>query len=197
MNLTLKDLIQAVVDTVQDARRGARMIMAIQLERRRRWELLLLIAVLSAFMAGLSLLIGGGSGFIVGGPAMLNPLTLGVAQFFLLLSMVFGIHIVGTRFGGKGGLDEAILLVTWLQFVLICLQVVQIVAMVFLPPLAFLIGVAGIGLFFWLLTAFVAELHGFSSTVGVFVSILIVMVLFTTMFRFLLGVLGIAVLGAQ
>ncbi len=197
MNLTLKDLIQAVVETVQDARRGARMVMAIQLERRQRWELLLLIAVLSAFMAGLSLLIGGGSGFIVGGSAMLNPLTLGVAQYFLLLAMVFAIHIVGKRFGGKGGLDEAILLVTWLQFVLICLQVVQIVAMVFLPPLAFLIGVAGIGLFFWLLTAFVAELHGFSSTVGVFVSILIVMVLFTTMFRFLLGVLGIAVLGAQ
>ena len=196
MNLTLKDLFQAVFETVQDARRGARMIMAIQLERRQRWELLLLIAVLSAFMAGLSLLIGGGSGFIVGGPAMLNPLTLGVAQYFLLLSMVFGIHIVGTRFGGKGGLDEAILLVTWLQFVLICLQAVQIVAMVFLPPLAFLIGVAGIGLFFWLLTAFVAELHGFSSTVGVFVSILIVMVVFTTLFRFLLGVLGIAVLGA-
>ena len=196
MNLTLKDLFQAVFETVQDARRGARMIMAIQLERRQRWELLLLIAVLSAFMAGLSLLIGGGSGFIVGGPAMLDPLTLGVAQYFLLLSMVFGIHIVGTRFGGKGGLDEAILLVTWLQFVLICLQAVQIVAMVFLPPLAFLIGVAGIGLFFWLLTAFVAELHGFSSTVGVFVSILIVMVVFTTLFRFLLGVLGIAVLGA-
>ena len=79
MNLTLKDLIQAVVETVQDARRGARMVMAIQLERRQRWELLLLIAVLSAFMAGLSLLIGGGSGFIVGGSAMLNPLTLGVA----------------------------------------------------------------------------------------------------------------------
>jgi hypothetical protein len=196
VNLTLKDLFQAVFETVQDARRGARMIMAIQLERRQRWELLLLIAVLSAFMAGLSLLIGGGSGFIVGGPAMLDPLTLGVAQYFLLLSMVFGIHIVGTRFGGKGGLDEAILLVTWLQFVLICLQAVQIVAMVFLPPLAFLIGVAGIGLFFWLLTAFVAELHGFSSTVGVFVSILIVMVVFTTLFRFLLGVLGIAVLGA-
>ena len=46
MNLTLKDLFQAVFETVQDARRGARMIMAIQLERRQRWELLLLIAVL-------------------------------------------------------------------------------------------------------------------------------------------------------
>jgi len=89
------------------------------------------------------------------------------------------------------------LLVSWLQFVLICLQVVQIVAMVLLPPLAFLIGVAGIILFFWLLTAFVAELHGFSSTIGVFVSILIVMVVFTTLFRFLLGVLGIAALGVS
>ena len=197
MNLTLKDLFQAAYDTVRDARQGARMIMAIQLERRQRWELLLLIAVLSALMAGLSLLIGGGGGFIVGGPAMLNPITLGVAQLFLLICMVFGIHIVGTRFGGKGGLDETILLVTWLQFVLICLQAVQIIAIVLLPPLAFLIGVAGIVLFFWLLTAFVAELHGFSSTIGVFVSILIVMVVFTTLFRFLLGVLGIAVLGVQ
>ena len=197
MHLTPKDLFQAAVETVRDARGGARMIMAIQLERRQRWELLLLIAVLSALMAGLSLMIGGGSGLIVGGPAMLNPIGLGVAQLFLLISMVFGIHVVGTRLGGKGGLDEAILLVSWLQFVLICLQVVQIVAMVLLPPLAFLIGVAGIILFFWLLTAFVAELHGFSSTIGVFVSILIVMVVFTTLFRFLLGVLGITALGVS
>ena len=195
MNLTPRELIQAAVDTVRDARKGARMIMAIKLERRQRWELLLLISVLSALMAGLSLLIGGGASFTVGGPAMLNPILLGVAQLFLLISMVFGIHIVGTRLGGKGGLDEAILLVSWLQFVLICLQVVQIVAMVLLPPLAFLIGVAGIVLFFWLLTAFVAELHGFSSTIGVFVTILIVMVVATAMFRFLLGALGIAALG--
>ena len=194
MNLTPRELIQAAVDTVRDARKGARMIMAIKLERRQRWELLLLISVLSALMAGLSLLIGGGASFTVGGPAMLNPILLGVAQLFLLISMVFGIHIVGTRLGGKGGLDEAILLVSWLQFVLICLQVVQIVAMVLLPPLAFLIGVAGIILFFWLLTAFVAELHGFSSTIGVFVTILIVMVVATAMFRFLLGALGIAAL---
>ncbi|MFV2002046.1 MAG: Yip1 family protein [Paracoccaceae bacterium] len=196
MNLTVNSVILAMINTVRDARGGAQLIMAIKLNRRSRWEVLLLIAVLSALMAGLSLLIGGAGGVaLAGGPVVVSPIVLGAAQLFLLFSMVLGIHFIGTRFGGHGKLDDAILLVAWLQFILISLQVIQIVAIVVLPPLAFVLGIAGIVLFFWLLTAFVAELHGFKSKTGVFVAILIAMVVFTAVFRMILGIFGIDATG--
>ena len=56
----------------------------------------------------------------------------------------------------------------WLQFIMALLQAVQLVAVLILPLLAALLGLVGLGLFFWLLTGFVAELHGFRSPMQVF-----------------------------
>jgi hypothetical protein len=70
--------------------------------------------------------------------------------------------------GGTGTFADALILVAWLQFILLCLQLVQVVAGIVLPILADLIGLAGLGLLVWLLTNFVAELHGFRSLVAVF-----------------------------
>jgi hypothetical protein len=50
-----------------------------------------------------------------------------------------------------------------LQFILLCVQGAQLVALLVVPPLADLLSVAGLVVFLWLLTAFVAELHGFAS----------------------------------
>jgi len=47
-------------------------------------------------------------------------------------------------------------------------QVLQVVLGFVLPPLADLVGLAGLLLLLWLLTNFVAELHGFASLWSVF-----------------------------
>ncbi|NCM97616.1 MAG: YIP1 family protein, partial [Rhodobacterales bacterium] len=75
-----------------------------------------------------------------------------------------------------GRFDEALILVVWLQFVLLGLQAVQLVAYAVAPLLADLIGLATVALFFWLLTNFVAELHGFKSLGLVFVGVLATLV---------------------
>jgi hypothetical protein len=49
-------------------------------------------------------------------------------------------------FGGTGSFEEAALLVIWLQFILICVQVIQIVTLFVLPPLAGLITIIAIAL---------------------------------------------------
>jgi hypothetical protein len=63
-----------------------------------------------------------------------GPAATGFIQLLLLVVMVFAIFWIGRAMGGSGSFEEAILLVAWLQFIMVCLQVVQAFALVFLPP---------------------------------------------------------------
>lgn len=196
MNLSISDLVKGAVATLRDPQEGARLILAIDMERRQRWDILGLIAVLSAGFAYISVTMGSGiSDLPTTGMAGLNPIMLAISQLVVLLVMVFAMHIIGRAFGGKGSLDGAILLVAWLQFILICLQVLQIAATLIMPFVAVLIGMAGLVVVFWLLSAFVCELHGFRSRFRVFVAILVVIVALTSVLTFVFDMLGIDVTG--
>jgi hypothetical protein len=115
---------------------------------------------------------------MTGDPGMENmpvgPGATAFIQLLLLVVMVFAIFWIGRAMGGTGSFEEAILLVAWLQFIMVCLQVIQAVALMFFPGVVVaLIGMAGVALFLWLLTNFVAVLHGFSSLFQVFIMILV------------------------
>jgi hypothetical protein len=75
--------------------------------------------------------------------------------------------------GGQGGFDGSLALVAWLQFVMVCIQVLQTVALLIAPVIGNLIGLFGLILFLWMLTSFVAVLHGFRSLAQVFVMIIV------------------------
>ena len=65
-------------------------------------------------------------------------------------------------FGGTGRFEEALTLVVWLQFIFICVQILQLLAVLVVPPVAGLITLLAVGLFFWLLVNFrghAARLH--------------------------------------
>jgi Yip1 domain len=196
VNPIIRDLLSAVVLTLRSPRAGARQIMQLEIGRRQGWELLLLIAVLSAGFAYISVSLSSaranlGPDF----PAPMAPIALAFAQLVVMVVMVFAIYYVGRATGGTGTLDQTLVLVSWMQFILVCLQIVQIVATVVFPLLALVIGIAGLVLLFWLLTVFVAELHGFNSVIGVFLSVLVVMVVVATVLRFAFGLFGFDIIG--
>jgi len=196
VNPIIKDLLQGVIMTLRSPRAGARQIMQLDISRRQGWEILLLIAILSAGFAYISVALSSaranlGPDF----PAPMAPIALAFAQLTVMAIMVFTIYYVGRAAGGSGTLDQTLLLVSWMQFILICLQVVQIVATVVFPLLAVLIGIAGLVVLFLLLTVFVAELHGFRSMTGVFLSVLVVMVVVATVLRFVFGLFGFDIIG--
>ena len=196
MSLKLASLIKDAVDTIRDPREGARKVMAREMERRQRWETLLLIAVLSAVFAFISISLSTNiADAQLDDVARMNPFVLGLSQIFVLVVMVFAIHLIGGFAGGEGSLDDAILLVAWLQFVLICLQVLQIIAAVVMPFVAVVIGLVGLFVVFRLLTVFVAELHGFRSTVSVFIAVLVVMIVLATVISFVFSAFGIDMMG--
>lgn len=177
--LSLPDLLRLVIETLRAPRPTFARLHRMNLPVEALWIALALTVVLSMIFGVLMTLVLGAP---VAEPdpeavsAAPDPIVLGFAQFALLFVSVFLIHKVGRMMGGRGDLPGAILAVAWLQFVLTCFQIVQTAVILFSPIFGLPIFIAGLVIFFWLLTSFIAELHGFTSLGRVFGMILFVMI---------------------
>jgi hypothetical protein len=175
MDLSLSNWLRLARFSVQNPRDGARRIMAMDLPMNARWAALALMAVASALLAHVVFSMAVMSDPSLA-PAIPSPLSTAVLQGGVLLVTVWLVHWVGRRRGGQGTLGNAVSLVAWLQFIMLLVQVTQIVVLLLIPPLGAMIGFAAIGLLLWLMTNFVAELHGFRSLGAVFAGIIVTLV---------------------
>lgn len=182
-------------ETLRDPRAAARRLLSLDLPRAARWEALALVVAVSALVGQFSILLTTGS---LSAPGLLgSPVQSAAVQGAVLVVMVTLAHQVGRALGGTGSFDGALIVIAWLQGVMIAVQIVQIAALVVLPPLAGLIGVAGLVIFGWLLTNFIAELHGFVSLGRVFATILAAAFGFAFVLAIFMAVLGIEPPGAM
>lgn len=171
MDLTLPFIAGLVQDTLRDPRATARRLIGFGLPAQAAWLGAGLIAALSAILAHLTF---GAMAAREGSDAALpSPVMTAAFQYAVLVVTVLGVHHIGRRLGGRGDFGDALLLVVWLQFILVCVQALQLLALLVLPPVADLLSIAGLVLFLWLLTAFVAELHGFASMGRVLVGVVL------------------------
>ena len=81
----------------------------------------------------------------------------------LLLMLALALYWMGRFRGGRGSFADSLSVLVWFQIIMLFVQIAQILVLIVLPPLADVALLAGMVLFFWLLTNFIAELHGFSS----------------------------------
>jgi hypothetical protein len=160
--------------TIRDPRRAMRSLQALDLPATILPPALALMAVASALLLHLGL--ASGLMPLPADPLSQSlfgaPLTTAVIQLTALVIAVLLIRSVGALFGGHGSLADAALAVVWLQVVLLALQAAQFLLYLLVPPLAPVIGLASMVVFFWFLTAFVAEIHGFSRSGLVLLGIL-------------------------
>jgi hypothetical protein len=173
MSETLISLIGLARDTVLRPQDGARRVLALPYPRALWWQALALVVILGLMMTYLS-------NALIPAPAdpmmaFFNdaPLVTALIAFGATLAMVICIHRVGRALGGHGSFDGALRLTVWLQAVMLLFNAVQIFFLIALPPFAVLMGFVNIGLTLWLLTNFVAVLHGFKSLFPVFLMILL------------------------
>lgn len=151
---------------------AARALLDLRLPPAASWSALALTCLLSAILFHLSIgLLTTAeqqdlAGFI-GSP--FGTVTISAVA---LLFLVFAVHLFGRAFGGRGRLDDAALLVAWLQGIFLFLQAAQILFLLILPVVSDIIGTFGMALFLWLLAPFVMVLHGFSSVWKVLFGIL-------------------------
>ncbi|MEL6207705.1 MAG: Yip1 family protein [Pseudomonadota bacterium] len=191
----IPDLIR---QTFADPPGAARRLLGLHLPTDTLWQALLLVAVLSALavqVPALMMIDQTDEAAELPPILMASPLVMGLIQVGVLVIMVFAVHWVGRAFGGTGAFEGALTLVTWLQFVLIVLQILQSVLGLFAPLVAGLLFLASLGIFFWLLTHFVMVLHGFPSAGMVFVGIIVSMLGMMFGLSVLLSILGVTLNG--
>ena len=126
-----------------------------------------------------------------------NPLVVTIGQTINSVVMVFAIYWIGQALGGLGGFNDAIVAVTWLQFIMVLIQVAQTVLILISPAVSGMLGIFGIGVFFYLLTYFIAAIHGFTSLARVFMMIIATLFGLSFVLTILLAVVGINVAGVQ
>jgi len=173
MELTPAFLLRMVRETLVAPRAGAAAMLGFGFAPIVGWLALLLMAVASTVLTHISFAMMPPEAREIWATAMGSPIRTAMLQWVVLLISVHAMHKVGRWRGGKGTLQGAVVLVAWLQFILLCVQVAQLVTQALLPPLSDLLGIMGLVLFLWLLTNFTAELHGFSSLGLTFLGIIL------------------------
>jgi hypothetical protein len=161
------NLLRMTRETVSNPREGAAQILALGLSGQALHIAFGLVIILSMLLGEIVVLISPPAP-----PEALNisPVSLGVVQAAFLFVITHAITWIGKWFGGTGQYTGALALIVWLQFIFLVVQLVQLAAMLIIPPLAGLITILAMGLFFWLLVNFIATLHGFTSLGLVFVA---------------------------
>ena len=191
MDISLNAALGLARHIILDPRDAARSIMGSDIPMNARWLALALVVVLSVIFGQISVTLmlqpSGVMGAVLAGPSVAI-----LVQAAVLLMMAIAATQVGRMFGGEGTFPDAMLLVACLQGVMVLVQVFQIAALMLLPPIAGIVGLFGFGVFLWVLTGFVAELHGFRSLLNVFGMVLVTAFSIAFLLAMLLAMAGLA-----
>jgi len=183
--------------SITNPREGAEEILSLGIPPSALGPFLLLVVILSTILGQVSTFLILGTTDIAGSGMLAMPAVTGALQMLVLVVSIYVIHLVGRGFGGTGSVAEAALLMGWLQFIMVCVQAVQVFLTIFAPPVANVVGFAALVLFMWLLTNFIAVLHGFKSLGQVFVMILLSLFVVAFALSIILTILGIAPTGTS
>jgi hypothetical protein len=152
--------------TLSDPEQGGRALLALNPPMDVRWTAMGAAILSGVVVAYLLPVLAGQAGSVI------SPFGAAGVQAAANLVAVVLMTTVGRAFGGQGQFPDAVLLVAWLQALMVGVQAVQLVALLILPPLAGIITILAISLFFWLLTGFVQAMHGFQSRLMVLFGVL-------------------------
>ena len=168
----MPDLKDWLIRSFSEPQVVARELMALRLDMQTRLLAMVLVVVMTAILGTLAQMV-----FVVITKLDLGELTAPVAvvglQIALILYGSFVLSFVGQRFGGQGNFADALLLLTWIEFVLMVGQTIQVVLMVFFPISATIMSILLVGLMFWLMVQFSMALHGFTNPFAVAVGVLL------------------------
>lgn len=168
------DLGELYRQSFRDPQSAARALIASDIPVPARWMALVAAASMAAILSWLALQTA---------PATVEPDTMLVQA--LSQPIIFaGIQLVtitlsaalmagvGRMFGGTGRFEDALLLMVWLQFLMLGLEAVQLIVGLIIPYLSQFLGIGFIMLAFWLMVQFTQALHGFQSSLKVFLGII-------------------------
>lgn len=178
-------------ETLRAPRAGVRRLLALELPMEARWLGLLLVTVLAVMVTRVSLLMlppGDEPGFLA---IVANPFFGVPAQAVSLVITAVAITGIGRIFGGLGGFADALLVIVWIEFLMTITQAAELAVMLVVPPLGFVLGLAVLVFFVWLVVNAIAELHRFQNLLMVFLGLVGGFVALVVALATLLSALGI------
>jgi len=192
MKLEWGYLVGMALQTVPEPRKVARDVQNVDLSRGVLWQILLFLLVATTMLGVAASLLFPTDPEAFGG-LLANPLITGIAQGAISVLTVFGIYWVGRMAGGTGSFDQALLTVIWLHFVLLLIEMAILALGLFAPAMEMLLWVMGLVLTFWILSHFIAEMHGFNNAGMVFVSIILTLFAAMVVFSIVLAIIGVGI----
>ncbi len=124
-----------------------------------------------------------------------SPLGAFAFQYAMILVTAVVVCYGGRIFGGTAGFDDSLLAVTWLQFVMLLVQVVQMAAIVLVPPLGLLVFMAALVLLVYLLVNFIMAIHGFKNPMAVVAGVIGAFFAIALVLSILMALLGVGLGG--
>ena len=158
------------------------------------WQLLLLEQIISGIVTAIVLEVnfyihtGEQSRGVLGAPIISV-----LVQFCLMALMLWAIVEIGRWRGGRGGWNGALAVMVWLNVVTFGFELAQFATFLMLPGLSEAVTFFCLGMFFTLLSIFVAELHGFRSAFSVFAGIIATLFVLGVILAMVLTSFGIEV----
>ena len=152
----------------------AQYLMTLGYPRPVLWLLVVLVSVLSvltlAVFQALVPMQDAPEGLVI------SPLAYATIIGASLVILVFAINFVGQVLGGNGTFDNAMVLMIWIQFMAIPIQLAQAVLMLVVPAFVGFATLGGLVLLAVWLTHFVTQLHGFDSLVRGFGTLILALI---------------------
>lgn len=178
-------------DSIFEPRKAAEHVLNGGIPRDQVWPLLVLVCVLSGIIVQVGMMLhplAPIDGVVMPGGIMVAFM---VGGSILISTAV--VTWIGQAFGGHGKMGDVLLLMTWLQLVMVALQVVQTLLGVIALPLSAIFAWVGIGVLLWLMTNFIAVVHGFKSLGVVFAGIIGTAIALVLVLSVLLGFMTLIV----
>ncbi len=168
MELGFRDIGSLFGVTILRPAEAARRVVGLDLRLAQRWMICVLCAVLSALIFHLTFPLQDPVFRELFATVSLNPISTAIAQVVAIVAMAGIMLGVGRLAGGTGRFPEALVLCSWLQVALLCVEAAQLLIVAVAPILEGIVSLVGAALFFWIVVQFASVLHGFRSRALVF-----------------------------
>jgi len=176
-------------DTFVQPAEVARYLMSLGYPRTVLWLLVVLVSVLSVLVLAVTQVLVPVS--VDQGGINISPLTYATIIGASLVVLVFALHLVGQVLGGKGSFDEALVLMIWIQFMAVPIQVIQAAFLLIMPALLGLATLGGLAFLIYCLTHFVTQLHRFDSIARGFATLALALVGMVFGLALILSMIGV------
>ena len=186
-----RNIATLILQTLQNPAAVAQYLMRLGYPRPILWLLVVLVSVLSVLMlAAFQVVVPVSSS---AESLVITPLAYAAIIGASLIVLVFALNFVGQMLGGNGTFENALILMIWMQFMAIPIQMAQAIVLLILPAMVGFVTLGGFVFLIYCMVHFATQLHGFDSLARGFATLALSLVGMVFGLAIILTLIGVTV----